>query len=161
MFLGSFPSIPIAISTMPAAHRGHGRTPWSYTNTRERGAARGRAFLTSSMLPTARGTRRSSYAQRMTAAPDGESGGDSSPNFDSEAIRDGYSPPAHSEAFLRHLEDVRSSWPYDPEEDGISDTSEEETVHSFTREGVQCTGEPSIDPSRMVQSVVDGEFDWI
>jgi len=50
-----------------------------------------------------------------------------------------YKPPSHSNDFLEHLQSVKSSWP-------------------DNEEGVHCTGEPSIDPSRILQSVVvDGE----
>ena len=53
-----------------------------------------------------------------------------------------YNPPSHSNDFLDHLQSVKSSWPDNDE-------------------GVYCTGEPSIDPSRILQSVVvDGESDW-
>lgn len=56
-------------------------------------------------------------------------------------------PPLHSESFLRHLENVKSSWP----DSGNDDVG-----------GVPCPREPMIDP--MVQHVifiVAGESNWI
>ena len=56
-------------------------------------------------------------------------------------------PPLHSESFLRHLENVKLSWP----DNGNDDVG-----------GVPCPGEPMIDP--MVQHViviVAGESNWI
>ena len=58
-----------------------------------------------------------------------------------------YTPPIHSESFLQHLENVKSSW--------LPDCSDADG-------GVPCVGEPTIDPSRMVQNaIVDGESNWI
>ena len=106
------------------------------------------------------------------ACGDGEGEGASNINAkgcsaDSKAKQYRYKSPAHSESFLRHLESVKTSWPYDPN-DGDSDDSEDgaldeksDKCKSFYDGGVQCTGEPSIDPSRMLQVVLDGESDWI
>ena len=59
-----------------------------------------------------------------------------------------YTPPLHSESFLQHLENVKSSWKPDSSDDDVG--------------GVPCFGEPTIDPSRMVQnSIVDGDSNWI
>ena len=71
-----------------------------------------------------------------------------------------YSPPKHSESFLRHLESVKSSWPYN---DGSGEDVADQTkdVSSNSEDGVYCTGEPSIDPSRMLQSVSDDDHDWM
>ena len=89
--------------------------------------------------------------------------------LDTKAKQYGYKPPAHSDSFLRHLESVKSSWPYDPnnsgdelDDDGRIDDENSNKYKSISADGgVKCTGEPSIDPSRMLQSVVDGENDWI
>ncbi len=85
--------------------------------------------------------------------------------LDCKAKQYGFKPPAHSESFLLHLESVKSSWPH------LSDSFDEEAeaylndkmdnTRCLNDEGVRCAGEPSIDPSRMLQSVVDGESDWI
>ena len=66
-----------------------------------------------------------------------------------------YTPTKHSEEFLRHLESVKSSWPYNGEDvtDQTSDISSDYSV--------QCTGEPSMDPSRMLQSLSDDDYDWV
>lgn len=83
--------------------------------------------------------------------------------IDAKAKQYCYKPPTHSDSFLNHLESVKSSWPYDPNEDNeeISKTGTHE-FNNLSDGGVRCTGEPSIDPSRMLQSVVvDGEADWI
>ena len=57
-------------------------------------------------------------------------------------------PPLHSESFLQHLENVKSSWKPDSSDDDVG--------------GVPCFGEPTIDPSRMVQNfIVDGDSNWI
>jgi hypothetical protein len=80
--------------------------------------------------------------------------------LDSKARRYGFKPPAHSESFLTHLESVKSSWPRIT--DSIDDESDsEDNSRSHNDGGVRCAGEPSIDPSRMLHSVVDGESDWI
>lgn len=72
-----------------------------------------------------------------------------------------YERPKHSDSFLKHLEAVKSSWPYDgAAKDGNKEqTASENEVAS--EEGVFCTGEPAMDPSRMVQGVFDGESNWI
>ena len=70
-----------------------------------------------------------------------------------------YKPPGHSDSFLRHLEQVKSTWP-----SNTSDNNDDKlkTDANIDRNyGVYCTGEPSIDPSRMIQAVSDGESDWI
>lgn len=85
--------------------------------------------------------------------------------LDSKAQRYGFEPPAHSESFLRHLASVKSSWPRISDSiDDESDTylSDKIMDNSILYDGgVCCAGEPSIDPSRMLQSVEDGECDWI
>lgn len=62
--------------------------------------------------------------------------------------KDSYKPPKHTESFLEHLKEVKRSWPSDQ-------TSES------NENGVFCTGEPSVDPSRQIQAILDGESDWI
>lgn len=69
--------------------------------------------------------------------------------LDSKAKQYGYKSPSHSESFLKHLESVRSSWPYDPNDD-------ESAIEGSEKSCVPCTGEPAIDPSRMLQN-----SDWI
>lgn len=84
--------------------------------------------------------------------------------IDSKAKKYGYKRPAHSEYFLQHMESVKSSWPYDPNDDNVSDDGADEIsakYNSVSDKGVRCTGEPSIDPSRMLQSVVDDDSHWI
>ena len=68
--------------------------------------------------------------------------------LDSKAKQYGYKSPSHSASFLKHLESVRSSWPYDPNDD--------ESAIEGREKSVPCTGEPAIDPSRMLQ-----DADWI
>jgi len=52
-----------------------------------------------------------------------------------------YKPPKFSQSFLKHMEQVRKSRVYNNEE------------------GVECDGEPSVDPSRMVQdNGLDSEY---
>lgn len=74
-----------------------------------------------------------------------------------------YSPPKHSKEFLRHLESVKSSWPYnddaDKEDEDVADQAKD--VLSNSEYGVYCTGEPSIDPSRMLQGLSEDDQDWI
>ena len=65
-----------------------------------------------------------------------------------------YSPTKHSEDFLRHLESVKSSWPYNEE-----DVTEQTNIGSDY--SVSCTGEPSMDPSRMLQNISDDDYDWV
>ena len=57
-----------------------------------------------------------------------------------------YQPPKHTSSFLEHLESVRSSW---PDTDGSS------------KEGVDCTGEPSVDPSRTIQAAETDDSNWM
>lgn len=66
-----------------------------------------------------------------------------------------YTPIKHSEEFLLHLQSVKSSWPY-KDEDGTDQTSGNGSDYS-----VSCTGEPSMDPSRMLQSLTDDDYDWV
>ena len=66
-----------------------------------------------------------------------------------------YNPTTHSEEFLRHLESVKSSWPYNGE-DVTDQTSDISSDYSVT-----CTGEPAMDPSRMLQSLSDDDYDWV
>eukprot|EP00571_Detonula_confervacea_P005348 CAMPEP_0172314400 /NCGR_PEP_ID=MMETSP1058-20130122/22435_1 /TAXON_ID=83371 /ORGANISM="Detonula confervacea, Strain CCMP 353" /LENGTH=96 /DNA_ID=CAMNT_0013028259 /DNA_START=270 /DNA_END=557 /DNA_ORIENTATION=+ len=81
--------------------------------------------------------------------------------LDLKAKQYGYKPPAHSESFLRHLESVDSSWPFDPNDNNDeSDISRDEKTYKNNDGGVRCTGEPAMDPSRMLQNIVDGESDW-
>lgn len=76
-----------------------------------------------------------------------------------------YSPPKHSKEFLRHLESVKSSWPYndvaDKEDEDVADQTKDNVVLSNSEYGVYCTGEPSIDPSRMLQGISEDDQDWI
>lgn len=56
---------------------------------------------------------------------------------------------------------MKSSWPYDG---AAKDGNKEQTASDnevASEEGVFCTGEPAMDPSRMVQGVFDGESNWI
>ena len=75
-----------------------------------------------------------------------------------------YSPPKHSKEFLRHLESVKSSWPYnddaDKEDEDVADQAKDDVL-SNCEYGVYCTGEPSIDPSRMLQGISEDDQDWI
>ena len=57
-----------------------------------------------------------------------------------------YQPPTHTSSFLEHLESVRSAW---PDTDGSS------------KEGVDCTGEPSVDPSRTMQAAETDDSNWM
>ena len=56
-----------------------------------------------------------------------------------------YIPPEHSSSFLRHLEEVRASWP------------DQNAGEDAEAEGVACSGEPSIDPSRQIQASCEGD----
>jgi hypothetical protein len=69
-----------------------------------------------------------------------------------------YNPPKHSEAFLRHLESVKLSWPYN---DNTAADVADHKIDNNSEYSVYCTGEPSIDPSRMLQSISDDDYDWI
>lgn len=75
-----------------------------------------------------------------------------------------YSPPKHSKEFLRHLESVKSSWPYnddaDKEDEDVADQAKDDVL-SNSEYGVYCTGEPSIDPSRMLQGISEDGHDWM
>ncbi|KAL7473325.1 hypothetical protein ACHAXS_013781 [Conticribra weissflogii] len=78
-----------------------------------------------------------------------------------------YKPPQHSEYFLKHLAQVKSSWPGDGDDtnnfDGggvDSDGGYDKTTGKISG-GVYCTGEPAMDPSRVVQTIFDGEADWV
>lgn len=57
-----------------------------------------------------------------------------------------YRPPKHTSSFLEHLKSVRSSWP--------------DTVDT-DKEGVDCTGEPSVDPSRTMQAAETDDSNWM
>ncbi|KAL7448851.1 hypothetical protein ACHAWC_000977 [Mediolabrus comicus] len=74
-----------------------------------------------------------------------------------------YSPPKHSKEFLRHLESVKSSWPYNDDSDKDKDVADQtkDGVLSNSEYGVYCTGEPSIDPSRMLQGISEDDHDWM
>ncbi|KAL3798462.1 hypothetical protein ACHAW5_007414 [Stephanodiscus triporus] len=80
--------------------------------------------------------------------------------LDSKAQTYGFKPPVHSDSFLRHLESVKSSWPRITDSNDDESDSEDNNIY-LNDGGVRCAGEPSIDPSRMLHSVVDGESDWI
>ena len=76
-----------------------------------------------------------------------------------------YSPPKHSKEFMRHLESVKSSWPYndddaDNEDEDVADQTKDDVL-SNSEYGVYCTGEPSIDPSRMLQGISEDDQHWI
>jgi hypothetical protein len=78
-----------------------------------------------------------------------------------------YKPPKHSDSFLEHVKSVRSAWPSSEQASDKSDDSNgaENDLNVSGSEtntfGVFCTGEPSVDPSRQIQSILDGESDWI
>mmetsp|Transcript_22812 Transcript_22812/g.34572 ORF Transcript_22812/g.34572 Transcript_22812/m.34572 type:complete len:127 (+) Transcript_22812:78-458(+) len=69
-----------------------------------------------------------------------------------------YTPTKHSEEFLRHLESVKSSWPYN---DDVDEDAADQTIDNNSDYSVYCTGEPCMDPSRMLQSISDDDYDWI
>lgn len=74
---------------------------------------------------------------------------DDKPSLDldgSDAVDSQYQPPNHTSSFLEHLESVRSSWP--------------DTVDT-DKEGVDCTGEPSVDPSRTMQAAETDDSNWM
>ena len=94
---------------------------------------------------------------------------DESPNVDGIDSA-AYQSPQHSESFRRHLESVKSSWPYghdtsdggDNEDTSDGGDNEKQSTLDFFDGGVQCPGEPAVDPSRMIQRITDdGESDWI
>lgn len=64
----------------------------------------------------------------------------------SDTTSSDYKPPQHSSTFLQHLEQVRGAWPDKQKED---------------EEGVECTGEPAIDPSRIVQAASGDDSNWM
>mmetsp|Transcript_20266 Transcript_20266/g.42199 ORF Transcript_20266/g.42199 Transcript_20266/m.42199 type:complete len:177 (-) Transcript_20266:392-922(-) len=78
-----------------------------------------------------------------------------------------YKPPQHSESFLRHLAQVKSSWPGDCDdinnfdEEGVDSSGINDKTIGKISGGVYCTGEPAMDPSRLVQTIFDGESDWV
>lgn len=86
----------------------------------------------------------------------------SSTNEPLDACNDGprYKPPQHSESFLEHLKNVKQSWPFEEALDMDPDHTNTDDV-SNSKYAVSCNGEPSIDPSRQIQSILDGESDWI
>jgi len=55
-----------------------------------------------------------------------------------------YTTPMFSESFLKHRADVVSSWPSGGD----------------IEDGVQCTGEPAVDPSRELQGD-EGDSEWM
>ena len=87
----------------------------------------------------------------------------------SKAKQHKYKPPIHSQSFIEHLESVKSSWPrdYDSTVDASSDGGDCDQKEKYISDiddygGVYCVGEPSIDPSRVLDStIVDGESNWI
>lgn len=72
-----------------------------------------------------------------------------------------YEPPKHSPAFLEHLNEVKNAWPSEQSSDDEIRNENKNMQSDSTGYGVFCTGEPAIDPSRQVQSVFDGDSDWI
>lgn len=85
---------------------------------------------------------------------------DESPNVDGIDSA-AYQSPQHSESFRRHLESVKSSWPYGHDTSDGGD-NEKQSTWDFFDGGVQCPGEPAVDPSRLIQGITDdGESDWI
>jgi lipoyl(octanoyl) transferase len=60
-----------------------------------------------------------------------------------------YQPPQHTSSFLVHLGQVKSAWP---------DTGDDSGTDG---EGVECTGEPSIDPSRTIQASQTDDSNWM
>mmetsp|Transcript_4680 Transcript_4680/g.6827 ORF Transcript_4680/g.6827 Transcript_4680/m.6827 type:complete len:135 (+) Transcript_4680:129-533(+) len=69
-----------------------------------------------------------------------------------------YTPTKHSEEFLSHLESVKSSWPYN---DDVDEDAADQTIDNNSDYSVYCTGEPCMDPSRMLQSISDDDYDWV
>lgn len=57
-----------------------------------------------------------------------------------------YKPPNQSSSFLQHLEQVRLAWP--DKQDG-------------DEEGVECSGEPAVDPSRIMQAAETDDSNWM
>ena len=95
-------------------------------------------------------------------------------NTDATYYRYNYTPPSHTNEFLKHLESVKSSWPKNDDgrnnNKGEDSSDNKENLTDKINEckcinddgGVFCTGEPSIDPSRMLNSaIIDGESNWI
>ena len=68
------------------------------------------------------------------------------PSANGSDVDSQYQPPKHTSSFLEHLESVRSGW---PDTDGSS------------KEGVDCTGEPSVDPSRTMQAAETDDSNWM
>ena len=60
-----------------------------------------------------------------------------------------YQPPQHTSSFLEHLGQVKSAWPDTGDDAGTDE------------EGVECTGEPSIDPSRTIQASQTDDSNWM
>ena len=70
-----------------------------------------------------------------------------------------YNPPKHSESFLEHLNEVKKSWPNIADNlNELVNSTDDWPEQSY---GVSCTGEPAVDPSRQIQSILDGEPDWM
>ena len=65
-----------------------------------------------------------------------------------------YTPPKHSEAFLRHLQDTKSSWP-------SRENVDNQAIGNNSDYKVECTGEPAEDPSRTLQRISNDDYDWI
>ena len=96
-------------------------------------------------------------------------------NTDATYYRYNYTPPSHTNEFLKHLESVKSSWPNNNDDgrnnnkgedsdnnENLTDKINEIDKYINADGGVFCTGEPSIDPSRMLNSaIIDGESNWI
>lgn len=88
---------------------------------------------------------------------DGQGHGDDEP-MAMEATRSRkYQPVRHSEIFIRHLEAVKAAWPEDC--DSVLEDDDEEP--GAVLGAVYCTGEPHTDPSRMIQTQSDDDFDWM
>ena len=117
-------------------------------------------FTATAKMSPCRSTTKSSFL--MSRAPpcgenhdsgDGQGHADDEP-LEMEGARSMKQPVRHSESFLRHLEEVKAAWPDDCDSDSAGDGVE--------RGGrVYCTGEPHTDPSRIIQTVTDDDFDWM
>lgn len=103
--------------------------------------------------------------------PSGESNGenDDKPTMAGAHSKKYQTAVRHSESFIRHLEAVKAAWPDDGlgGDDcggGLEDDGEKPGAgvgNGGIGGGVYCTGEPHTDPSRMIQTVSDDDFDWM
>lgn len=105
------------------------------------------------------GCSRTKYAVPMLNSSNGS---DINKHLDAENKQYSYKPPKHSESFLEHLKEVKKAWPSEitSNEPG-EDEAKNDDASDPSDYGVFCTGEPSIDPSRQIRSIIDGESDWI